>query len=336
MNVDRLSRTIDQSAQGVLITNRDGVIEYVNAAFEAIAGYRRDELIGRTPSILRSGVQKPRFYQTLWNTILAGHTFHAVVTNRRGDGRLFDYEETITPIRNDAGVITHFMVTGRDITERRRGEAGQLHQQLEQEARRLAELHADTGQFLAAAHMTLADVAQDVEPSIARRLREVRHCLDQVEQRLRRATRDGHSAIVSDLGLVDAIKFLADGWMRHAGVEVIVEFSLTSPCPTAVETLLYQFVQDALGVLIRHTASRDVTVSLTRQVGGRRTGDEILSCVIQGHESAAELPRAMAAPEAPVSLDMIRQRVGAIGGVVVITALPDHITEIRAVVPLQA
>jgi PAS domain S-box-containing protein len=336
MILDKLSRAVDQSAQGVLITNRDGVIEYVNAAFEAIAGFSRSDLIGRTPSVLRSGVQKPRFYDTLWSTILAGHTFHAVVTNRRRDGRLFDYEETITPIRNDAGVITHFMSTGRDVTDSRRGEAGRLYQQLEQAARQLAEVHADTGQFLALAHMTLADVAQDVDASIAARLREVRHYLDQVEERLRRATRDSHPAIVSDLGLVDAVRFLADGWTRRGGVEVTVESSLTSSCPAAVEALLYEFVQDALAVLIRHTASRNVTVSLTRQVGGRRTGDETVSCIICGDSTAPDPPELMAAPENSVGLDAIRQRVAAVGGVFDITALPGEITEIHAVVPLQA
>jgi PAS domain S-box-containing protein len=83
---EQFSLALEQAADSVLITNRDGVIEYVNPAFEVMAGFARCEAIGRTPALLRSGVQTPRFYATLWNTILSGRPFQSVLTNRTRDG----------------------------------------------------------------------------------------------------------------------------------------------------------------------------------------------------------------------------------------------------------
>jgi PAS domain S-box-containing protein len=181
---------IEQMADSVIITNREGIIEYVNPAFEAMTGFSNDECIGRKTSLLQSGVQPRHFYETLWSTILAGDPFHAVITNRRRDGRLFALEQTITPIRNAEGTITHFVSTGRDITARRRAQVSQLRHRLDYEGRCLATvLHADTGQFLALAHMTLAEIAAHVDPGVAEQLKQVRQYLDRVEERLRTATR---------------------------------------------------------------------------------------------------------------------------------------------------
>src|SRR5919106_199143 len=88
--LEKLSLAIEQTADSVLITDHQGVIEYVNPAFEAMTGYTREQIIGQTPRMLRSGVQTREFYQRLWDTILSGRTFRSIVTNRRQDGTLFD------------------------------------------------------------------------------------------------------------------------------------------------------------------------------------------------------------------------------------------------------
>src|SRR6476469_6284901 len=94
-----LARAIEQTADSVMIVDRDGSTAYVNPAFEASPGVTGAEAIGRTPALLRCGVQMPRFYATLWTTILSVRTFHAVLTNRSRDGRMFDEQLTITPMR---------------------------------------------------------------------------------------------------------------------------------------------------------------------------------------------------------------------------------------------
>ncbi len=114
----KLSHAIEQAADAVLITDRDGVIEYVNPAFEEITGYTAAEVLGRNPRLLNSGRQEPALYQDLWRTILAGGVFSDVIINKRKDGTLYYEEKTVTPLKDDSGRITHFVSTGRDISER--------------------------------------------------------------------------------------------------------------------------------------------------------------------------------------------------------------------------
>jgi len=116
--MQKLSSAVEQTADSVIITDRDGVIEYANPAFERSTGYSRAEAIGRTPRIVKSGKQTQAYYEHLWRTILAGEVFGDVLINRRKDGTLYYEEETITPLKDANGVITHFISTGKDVTER--------------------------------------------------------------------------------------------------------------------------------------------------------------------------------------------------------------------------
>ncbi|HYM76812.1 MAG TPA: ATP-binding protein [Candidatus Dormibacteraeota bacterium] len=119
----KLSRAVEQSADSVVITDRYGVIEYVNPAFETLTGYSGDEARGRTPRILKSGEQGPEVYQELWKTILAGNVFRGILVNRKKNGDLYYVKESVCPVRDPDGQITHFISNGRDLTERMRLEA---------------------------------------------------------------------------------------------------------------------------------------------------------------------------------------------------------------------
>jgi diguanylate cyclase (GGDEF)-like protein/PAS domain S-box-containing protein len=115
--VQTLAAAVEQTADTVLITNREGTIGYVNPAFERVTGYRREEAVGRRPNLVKSGEHPPEFYRKLWDTILAGAPFRAVFINRRKDGSLYHEQKTITPIKDRTGRIMHFVSTGKDITE---------------------------------------------------------------------------------------------------------------------------------------------------------------------------------------------------------------------------
>ncbi len=123
----KLALTVEQADDVVVIANRDGVIEYVNPAFETLTGHSRGDVVGRTTGMLKSGTHDAEFYRRLWETILAGRAFRGVFVNRKRNGELYHEQKTITPIRDTGGSITHFVSTGKDITESRR-----LEQQLMQ------------------------------------------------------------------------------------------------------------------------------------------------------------------------------------------------------------
>ena len=119
----KLSRAVEQSPDSVFITDRYGVIEYVNPAFESLTGYTREEACGRTPRILKSGEQPPEIYQAMWAAILAGNVYRGILVNRKKNGELYYVERTICPVRDGDGSVTHFISNGRDLTERMRLEA---------------------------------------------------------------------------------------------------------------------------------------------------------------------------------------------------------------------
>ncbi|MDO9300687.1 MAG: PAS domain S-box protein, partial [Anaerolineales bacterium] len=112
-----LSMAVEQTADCVVITDREGVILYVNAAFEKETGYTREEALGKTPRILKSSEHDPRFYEALWKTILAGNAFKAVFINRKKTGELVYEQKTITPLKDSQGNITHFVSTAKNTTE---------------------------------------------------------------------------------------------------------------------------------------------------------------------------------------------------------------------------
>lgn len=113
----KLSNAVEQTADSVIITNKKGVIEYVNPAFVTTTGYRRDEALGQTPRLLRSGQHDEAFYQNLWRTILGGKTYRGTIINKKKSGELYWSEQTITPMKDDNGIITNFVSVLKDITE---------------------------------------------------------------------------------------------------------------------------------------------------------------------------------------------------------------------------
>jgi PAS domain S-box-containing protein len=115
----RLASAVDQTADTVMITDRNGTIEYVNPAFERTTGYSAREVLGRTPRLLKSGVQRPDYYHEMWSTILGGTTFHGTTVNRKKNGELYYAEQSITPMRDGEGRISHFVSVLKDMTERR-------------------------------------------------------------------------------------------------------------------------------------------------------------------------------------------------------------------------
>ncbi len=129
----RLVTAIEQARESIVITDNRGVIEYVNPAFTDVTGYGRDEVIGLTPRIIRSGEHDTDFYRTIWETITAGRVWQGRIVNRRKDGTLFTEAATISPVRNTIGKITHFVAVKRDITHEVELEA-QLRQAQKMEA----------------------------------------------------------------------------------------------------------------------------------------------------------------------------------------------------------
>lgn len=113
------SAALNAAADAIVITDRTGVIVWVNPAFSQLTGFTREDAVGHNPrDLVKSGKHEPAFYQDMWDTILAGRVWRGQMTNRRKDGSLYTEEQVITPMRDASQTITHFIAIKEDISER--------------------------------------------------------------------------------------------------------------------------------------------------------------------------------------------------------------------------
>src|SRR5659263_66540 len=112
----RLGMAVDQAAEGIVITDTEGRIEYVNPSFERITGYLQKEAVGQNMRILKSGKQDEMFYRNMWGIISRGEVWRGRFINKKKDGTLCEEEAIISPVRNASGKIINFVAGKLDIT----------------------------------------------------------------------------------------------------------------------------------------------------------------------------------------------------------------------------
>lgn len=117
--VIKLSTAVEQSPLSIIITDTDGIIEYVNSTFEKLTGYSSEEAIGSKPSMLKSGVTSDSEYRKLWETITAGKVWVGEFLNKKKNGELYWESATISPILDNNKNITHFLAVKEDITKKK-------------------------------------------------------------------------------------------------------------------------------------------------------------------------------------------------------------------------
>ena len=311
-----LSRAAEQTGDGLCITDRNGVVEYVNPAFEALSGFSRDQLVGRNMRVLRSGAHGRQFYERFWETLLAGRPFRRVLTDRNPQGALVHLDQSITPIRADTGEISHFVVAARDISPQVRAEAAlrRVTDALESQAKAVAQtLHDEAGQCLTAAHIALSELGRDLEPGLRGQVTVVREHLERVEEELRRLSHELHPRILDEIGLPGALQHLADGIRRRRGVDVTLEMSLAEPLPPPVQCVIYRAVQEALGNVARHTHATRVVVEIEQ-------ANAAIDCRVTDNGEGFDVTAAAAARGQGLGLRGMQDRVEAVRGNLCITS----------------
>ncbi len=135
------SAALNAAANAIVITDEDGIIEWVNAAFFLLTGYTSQEALGKNPrDLLKSGQHDPSFYQQLWDTILSGKVWRGELINRRKNGSIYIEEQTITPLLDETGKINRFIGIKQDIT---------LRKQMEKSLQRYADAFSYCGHGIA-------------------------------------------------------------------------------------------------------------------------------------------------------------------------------------------
>ena len=120
--LEKLSTAVKQSASIILITDNNGIIEYVNDKFEETSGYKTTEVIGQNPRILNAGKQPIEYYEKMWETIKAGNNWKGEFCNKTKNGKIYWEQATITPIKDDNNNIINFLGVKENITDRKKAE----------------------------------------------------------------------------------------------------------------------------------------------------------------------------------------------------------------------
>jgi len=129
----KLSQAVEQSGEAILITDRHGVVDYVNPAFTRVTGCQPEDAIGMTPAFLQPDAQSPTDYKHMWDTIAGGERWHSALPGNRKDGSTYPAMISIAPIRDEGAHITHFVVTQTDLSE---------HQRLEDQLRQAQKMES--------------------------------------------------------------------------------------------------------------------------------------------------------------------------------------------------
>lgn len=264
---------LEAAANGIVITDTNGTIEWVNPAFTQLTGYTAAEAVSRNPrELVRSGLHDEPFYRTLWDTVLAGSVWRGELTNRRKDGSLYNEEQTITPVRNAAGQLTHFIAIKQDVTARKAAE-----QTLRENEERYRSLFANNysimflvdpadGQIVDANTAAVRYYGWDAEKLRQMKISQINTLSSpEIQQEMRRAKEQQRNYF-------NFQHRRADGSIRD--VEVY-----SGPIPYEGRTILYSIVHD-ITVRKQHERELSAIAELSAALGTASRKEEMLPIIL--------------------------------------------------------
>ncbi|WP_415034309.1 PAS domain-containing protein [Azonexus sp.] len=268
---------LSAAANAIIITDKNGRIEWANPAFCRMTAYALSEVLGRTPGQLQNAGHQPKaFYQRLWSTILSGQVWRGEILNRRRDGSLYSEDQTITPVLDEGGEIRHFIAVKQDISERKEAErrvntlSHQLINVQERARRRLAgELHDRTSPNLAALSIHLEDTIARLNANdttdLALHLEDARALIEDTTASIRDISNDLRPPILDYAGLCPALTSHLQAFTRRTGVRAQLHCNDDARLPPAQESVLFRIVQEALTNCAKHAQASRIDVYLARQ-----------------------------------------------------------------------
>ncbi len=357
----KLSQAVAQSPAGVVITDADGNIEYVNPKFVEMTCYPQEDTIGKNPRILKSGEHSKEFYQKLWQTITSGHVWRGEFYNKKKTGELYWESASISPIKNEQGVITHFVGVKEDITERKQAEEAlrKAHEVLEKRvAERTAELrqvssrlldaheeerklialdlHDGIGQSLSAIKFRVESILQemkgeDIGGNCAMSLQTVIPMVQEAFEEVRRVTRNLRPPVLDDLGILATISwFCREFESTFKGISIAKRIDVREDdVPDAIKIVIFRILQEALNNIGKHSNADHVELSLKKQ-------DHNLVLMVEDNGTGFDLasPESDKRTVAGLGLAGMKERAALSGGTVSIESRPGNGTTICAAWPV--
>jgi signal transduction histidine kinase len=251
--------------------------------------------------------------------------------------QLFEASSAASPLRADLEKIKLFFAESFSPYELAHGSyreciatLRQMNESLEQIIHRLAHtVHDEAGQLLVGAHLAVSQLGHDLGPDAGEHVQRVHDILDQVEQQLRRLSHELRPTILDDLGLVPALRFLAEGVARRSGLCIEVHSSLATRCPPRVEVALYRIAQEALNNVNKHAHACQVRIDLLPVSDG-------IECRISDDGVGFDTQSVNSGPRRGLGLLGVQERLAALGGSLNVDSTPAHGTRLVLSIPREA
>ena len=346
----KLSVAIEQSPASVAITDLDACLEYVNPRFTEVTGYSAREVVGKNPRILQSGQTSRATHQDMWDTLHRGQVWKGELVNRRKNGEVYWEESQIAPVRNAAGVVTHYVAVKTDITARKRAEAeltalraeaqlGESRQRLrelavqnekarEEERKYVAlELHDELGQVLTAMRMALLLMEMRFcphDPALAKVVSDMKVLLDRAIQGTRDVVFRLRPAAL-DLGLVPGLEWLCQEFFRQTKLPCLLHVANDNiHLNEAFSIVVFRIVQESLTNVTRYAAASRVNINI------RSCTNEL---VLEICDNGKGFDVGAVQKQNTFGLLGMRERANALGGRVDIESGPSQGTTVRVTIP---
>ncbi|MDX2111454.1 MAG: PAS domain S-box protein [Verrucomicrobiota bacterium] len=257
-------RALDVAVDGIVITTRDGIILYVNHAFETLTGYSASEALGKNPRVLKSGKMDVSFYNKMWTQLKNGQSWSGELINKRKDGTLYHEAMTIAPVTSAEGVITHYVAIKQDITQRKEFE----HQHTQMEGQLLhAQKMESIGQLAAGIAHEINTPTQFVNDNVhflQTSFQELRPVLEVMNELLSRPAGKPVSTSVVE-GMLEAFKTVDGGYLMeeipHAIEETLGGIQRVASIVKAMKEFSHPGVKEMTRVDLNHAILNTITVA---------------------------------------------------------------------------
>lgn len=329
-----LQKAVEQANESVLITdahfadNGGPEILYVNPAFTEMTGYEREEVMGRTPSLLQGDETEAWVLERLRRRVEQGKEFEGEAVNYRKDGTPFINHWSLAPVRSGEGGVTHWVAVQRDVTEERRMEKRLLEVQDEERRRIDKEIHDEMGGLLTTLQLTVERTRMEVasEGTSTDAFDDIVALLDELSSVTRTISRRLYPGDLDDHGLDKALSSLMRKMDERYALDVTFESQLDSEerFSSLVELTAYRVIHEALVNVVRHAKTDRAQVRITRE------GHQLYLHVVddgKGFDPATQAGDSY-------GLTGMTERVERLNGTMKIRSAPGEGTQISALLPL--
>lgn len=315
----------------VAITDRQGVIQYVNDKFCEISKYSREELLGADHRIINSGYHDAAFFRELWSTIGRGEAWHGDIRNRAKDGSLYWVDTTIVPLLDGSGKPTHYLAIRHEVTRLKQVEEElkimmvRVMEIQEEERKRFSrELHDGIGQSLFSLLIGIDKLIVE-QKGDAEGLSRVRQNVSTIIEEVRELAWELRPSVLDDLGVVPALRTYIENFSSHYGIRVAFDCNLRKRLGNAKETAMYRIIQEALTNLGKYAGVEEAEVSV------RETAESVVVTVA---DRGSGFARRSGGGRKGVGLFSIEERARGVGAKLDVETEPGKGTTVRLVVPI--